>query len=573
LLSTNIIAQSTIDSKPRVKDFEFYKFDNGNTIILKSPKINTNDKVFESKLPYPILFIHGINSDSEVWNTTTNYLDSQYQFTFGGRFDFCLNADGNNNLANKNFYPTPGADISRFETSVQNGDYYYVNFDVGTNGSFSPLSLSPYYALSNQSAITKQGAALGKAIERVMQLTGKNKVVLIGHSMGGLCSREYIENPTNWQSDGQHHVAKLLTVGTPHGGSNMSGSGFSFLIGMDDRSEAIRDLRTSYYYSGEAGRFLFGGVEIQNSSNMNDNLQLPDFYNVDVNCNGVTNENLLGLNQKTIDNLIDYSCIIGRKSGEPTDGVVTEYSADFNNFYPSLAYSAKLFYYSAFSLTEVHVSLASQYYEILQGMDEPNVKELAYEINTDKNYIGFTTMQSTVNSTADDTDFYKFSITSNVNATISISNIVTSQINAEILDITGNLIGNTYSNSNSPVINFQQNLALGDYYLKISSLNPTNTNYTTPYQFAITTSVLGVNEFTNKNIQYYPNPTKDRIYLENQHFIKATVFSILGQELETINLKPSDAKQILDLSKYEKGNYMILLENEIEKKTIKIIRE
>jgi len=47
--------------------------------------------------------------------------------------------------------------------------------------------------------------------------------------MGGLASREYIQNTSNWQSDNVHHVAKLLTVGTPHGGSNASDSFITFL--------------------------------------------------------------------------------------------------------------------------------------------------------------------------------------------------------------------------------------------------------------------------------------------------------------------------------------------------------
>ena len=51
-----------------------------------------------------------------------------------------------------------------------------------------------------------------------MNLTNKDKVILFGHSMGGLCAREYLQNSSNWQTDGSHHVAKLITRGTPHGG-------------------------------------------------------------------------------------------------------------------------------------------------------------------------------------------------------------------------------------------------------------------------------------------------------------------------------------------------------------------
>jgi len=210
--------EEKFEYKPRPKEFE-YIYQKGDSLIpLKMPVIADEESrlIFQSKLPYPIIFIHGLNSDSNTWNTTTNYFDTQYGFTYGGRFDFCLNADGNNSVANKNFYPTPGADIAAFETSIINGDYYTVNFSVKINGAFGTD------ILSNQAAVAKQGVALKKAVERVLQITGKDKVILVGHSMGGLCSREYIQNNTNWQADGRHHVAKLLTAGTPNGGSNAS---------------------------------------------------------------------------------------------------------------------------------------------------------------------------------------------------------------------------------------------------------------------------------------------------------------------------------------------------------------
>ena len=59
----------------------------------------------------------------------------------------------------------------------------------------------------------------------------------MGHSMGGLASREYLQNPDNWQADGDHHVAKLLTIGTPNGGSNTTGGSLlGAFFGIDESS-------------------------------------------------------------------------------------------------------------------------------------------------------------------------------------------------------------------------------------------------------------------------------------------------------------------------------------------------
>jgi uncharacterized alpha/beta hydrolase family protein len=567
-ISSIVFSQNErIEFKPRSADFEYFEYRNDSIFSLKTPIQNTTSRVFESKLPYPIIFIHGLNSSSETWNTSTDYYDTQYGFTFGGRFDFCLNADNNNTTTNKNFYPTAGADIAAFESLVQNGDYYYVNFNVNPNGAVGTT------VLSNQSAIAKQGAAVRVAVQRVMEVTGKDKVILVGHSMGGLASREYIQNSYNWQSDNQHHVAKLLTLGTPHGGSNASDNPIAFFTSVSPQSEAIRDLKTTYYYSGEGSHFLFGGLEVQNSASMNDNSNSPDFFNSDINCNGILGENIQGLNQKPIDNLIDFSCVIGRitnafGSNVTTDGVVPEPSSNMNTYLTGLTYPAKLFYFnSGYDLIENHTELPGYPYQMMQGLDEPNFKELAYGIQTNKNYIGYTTVQ---NPTGADNDYFKFTVTDNVNAIVNVSSIVTSAMNGTILNSAGTAVGASQNNSGA-TISFTRTLAPGDYYLKLTSTNPTNTNYTTPYQFNITTT-LSADDTSFESFVFYPNPVKDILNLENITLSKATVYSVLGQLIETKTFE-NETSNTLDLSSLESGIYLIVLENDSLQKTIKVIKE
>ena len=551
-----------IEFKPRPVDFEYFEYRNDSIFPLKTPVDNSASRVFESKLPYPIIFIHGLNSSSETWNDATDYYDTQYSFTYGGRFDFCLNADNNNATTNKNFFPTAGADIAAFESFVQNGDYYYVNFNVNPNGSVGTT------VLSNQSAVAKQGAAVKVAVQRVMAVTGKDKVILVGHSMGGLASREYIQNSYNWQADNQHHVAKFLTLGTPHGGSNASDIPGSFLTGTETRSEALRDLKITYYYSGEPSRFLFGGIEINNSSNMNEHLFGPDYWNIDVNCNGTIGDNIVGLNQKPIDNIIDFSCVLGRINGSSSDGVVTETSGTLGNYFTGtgLTYPIKYFYYTSIGI-ENHTALPSQYYEIMQGLDEPNVKELSYRISTNKDYIGYTTVQ---NPTGADNDFFKFTIADNVNAVVSVSSIVTSSMNGTILNSAGTAVGASQNNSGN-TLSFTRTLTPGDYFLRLTSISPTNTNYQTPYQFNITTT-LSADDNSFASFTYYPNPVKDILHLDNISLTKASIYSLLGQLIETKSFENSTSNT-LDLTNLESGIYLIVLENDLEQKTIKVIKE
>ncbi len=51
-------------------------------------------------------------------------------------------------------------------------------------------------------------------IDRAKQRAGADKVILVGHSMGGLVARSYIQGP-----DYAHDVARLFTLGTPHRGA------------------------------------------------------------------------------------------------------------------------------------------------------------------------------------------------------------------------------------------------------------------------------------------------------------------------------------------------------------------
>lgn len=557
-----LIAQTTF--KPRQQQLEFIELHNGELSVLKTPQATLQS--FVSKLPYPIIFVHGLNSSSDTWNTSTDYFDNQYNFSFGGRLDYCLNADSNNTLANTNFYPTPNADIAAFQTNFQNGDYFYVNFNVEPNGTIDTS------VLSNQAAITKQGAAMKDAVQRVLQITGKDKVILVGHSMGGLASREYLQNTINWQSDNQHHVAKLLTLGTPHGGSNASDNPLAFFTSVNVRSEAIRDLKQTYYYSGEPSVFLFGGAEIQNSSTMNDNSYSPDFYNVDINCNGTVGESITGLNQRAADHFIDYSCVIGRITGGTTDGVVAEPSSLLNTYITGLTYPAKYFYFnSSFDFIENHTELPGKYYQIMQGLDEPNFKELAYGINTNQDYYGFTTVQA--NSGTADLDFYKFTVSDAIDAQINISSITTSNMNAILLDETGNNIGSTHNNSGNS-ISFSETLAAGNYFLKITSVNPSTTNYQTPYQFSITTTLNNSSFSSDENtIRIYPNPATNVLTIYGSEMEKISIYNLLGQQVLLLNNLNTSNQQTLDISPLQSGVYLLNVENNQKQYTLKFIKE
>ena len=300
---------------------------------------------------YPIIFVHGWAGDETSWQGMSNEIESVWGDSLMIPGDNSPLTEGTVYYANLNWQYgqtnlTGANGVVEYNNSYVDDDVvvheqfnnaplllpnrcvYAVSFNtrrdpndasiklVHSNSSEWGQSATPVgESDSNEASAYKQGYALGRAINAILQASGKNKVILVAHSMGGLAAREYLQrsvagsnvwwvNPN--VSDG-HKVAKLLTVGTPHRGSNVGNtvSGYNAVISalsataMDLKSEAVRDLRyfynngapTSGTYNNSAYQFGNGEASIIN---------YPAFYNNDVDCNGTDQESIEGINQNGI---------------------------------------------------------------------------------------------------------------------------------------------------------------------------------------------------------------------------------------------------------------------------------
>ncbi|MBU1939122.1 hypothetical protein KKA04_05335, partial [Patescibacteria group bacterium] len=308
-------------------------------------------KAMAEKPPYPIILIHGLNSSYTMWDEVVAQFKS-YGWTYGGVLSVDLNKDDNNNTG------SIAKDVEEpiwkeFDYNA-NGDFFLLNFDTMYSHSWDASSLS------NQAAIRKQGKALNLCIKEILVDKGlwynqvNGRVILIGHSMGGLSAREYLQRlsddlmPNNHEwwvkpnEEGGHRVARLVTIGTPHLGSWMWN--FKIISGVENKSEATRDLRCN----DGTGVYLFGGFESD----------IPDsFYNKDVNCDGNNNTlyRITGLNEydkkgklkMPLPSDVKYVCIIGNASelyGTPFglddsdgDGVVDKMRQNLNSVVPNIA--------------------------------------------------------------------------------------------------------------------------------------------------------------------------------------------------------------------------------------------
>ncbi|MFD7128496.1 MULTISPECIES: alpha/beta fold hydrolase [Streptomyces] len=82
---------------------------------------------------------------------------------------------------------------------------------------------------------------LGRHVEDIRARTGHSRVDIVGHSLGGLIARYYVQ-----RLGGDRRVRTLVTLGTPHGGTAVApGAGIHPIVRqMRGGSSVIEELRT-----------------------------------------------------------------------------------------------------------------------------------------------------------------------------------------------------------------------------------------------------------------------------------------------------------------------------------------
>ncbi len=87
-----------------------------------------------------------------------------------------------------------------------------------TCAGLGPITGFEYWSLGKTSSAARR---LGAYVERVCAATGADEVDLIGHSMGGMVCRYFVS-----LAGGGERVRNLITLGSPHAGTDVSGFGF-----------------------------------------------------------------------------------------------------------------------------------------------------------------------------------------------------------------------------------------------------------------------------------------------------------------------------------------------------------
>ena len=166
-----------------------------------------------------VLFVHGIYSNGTTWYDMLN------------RFEII----GDNNLQSHHIYAGFNSNnmINLYGNLIQSKYYTLTMYELSdrNDGSFDFLSFE------------KQGKLIKAAVDYLLRFNNAEKVILVGHSMGGLAIYSYLKN-----EDGVSNTLQIFTIGTPYKGSsmadlfvNLNSTYPDFFIMFDENIEYITD--------------------------------------------------------------------------------------------------------------------------------------------------------------------------------------------------------------------------------------------------------------------------------------------------------------------------------------------
>ncbi len=354
--------------------------------------------------PYPVVFVHGLFGNQASWTVPRLDMIDEGVVSREVIVHFSANADqniGSSNVATDTAFVAWST--RALEPITPNGDdrLFTVNFDRRGFPSFAGHANDEY---SNTASIMKTGAALGSIIDRILAIPGMpDKVILVGHSMGGLTIREYLQrtdgngNHRWWDDNVGHRVASVATLVTPHHGSMLLA-----YVGFEPNdideswfdvraSEATRDLRT-WHYTGlfnteHDGVYLYGGSEDVASG-----WGFLSYWNKDVNCDGNESGTAVGVSYANsgadayTDNPamplptdIPYRWLTSvSETNPPGDGVVELWSQWLHQNGVAVPATA-----DTVRADVPHMPVHDDLRAVYRGMDEPDEEEFAYEIQLD----------------------------------------------------------------------------------------------------------------------------------------------------------------------------------------------
>ncbi len=546
--------------------------------------------------PYPIIFMHGYTGSQFSWEPFANHLDVNAIWgPWADTYHAVLNAyENEERIAGPDGILNTNDDdvmvsFSNETNTLAPGCIYTYNFEnfwnenpgdpqINIQSGDSPGGTFASESDSNEEAAFKQGYVLGRMIEAVLAANpGKRQVILVGHSMGGLVGREYLQrldgngNPRWWVNPNGsrgHRVAKLITVATPHRGSNLFGNPFRpsepQRDGVPDiNSSATRDLRYNYFcaFCSSPGPYLFGGNEGNGFG----------WHTDDINVDGDENDFIQGINidgedqgfddpwDGTVDNpafplpkTVSYTWITSNNGGSDDDVVDLARQWIYNNDGPVPSDGVPYRLTDTLLTDRFHLDLQEDTDTVIRGLDEPDFRNRAYTVDAGITYAGTATVRSAQAPDGrpnTDPDWYKFSsnggeVTVDFTPTPGLGGRLDILVpSSASIDSVASLGGFDFE-GDSPIIRTPSlTLGGGTYYIRVRHKRVTRQSWQQPYTFTIndvpasivaTSAAAGATENLSLDANY-PNPfnpeTVIPFTIQRDGHVTLSVYDVMGRRI------------------------------------------
>lgn len=203
-----------------------------------------NDECRYDEKSYPTIFLHG--------HAFTSGKDSAYSLDAFNKFQSELFEDK---------YRIGGTFLpNQKKSDFVHGEWGKVNFPITVKATYYldvyDIEGNLINEQSNQKSILTYAQRLGDVVELVRYRTGRDKVNIVAHSMGGLVAREYIKNYS-----GESSVNKLIMIGTPNNGTYGGANTACELVGGASIECAEMREGSSFITSLNSGDKTPGNVE------------------------------------------------------------------------------------------------------------------------------------------------------------------------------------------------------------------------------------------------------------------------------------------------------------------------
>jgi predicted nucleic acid-binding Zn-ribbon protein len=207
---TNILISDHCSFNPRniklttPKELGTIGYDKSNTEVKSKTILGNCEELncYNNRDTFPVLFVHGhMFTDSK-----DPMVDSRYTFDnmisymashTNNAFDAGTIVDRGNEFLDSGLKTNPG--VALFRTT------YYGYAYIDSSGKFQ-------FEKRNYESITEYANKLNNIIDAILETTGRKKVKIVSHSMGGLVVREYLRRY------GSSKVDTFIMIGTPNQG-------------------------------------------------------------------------------------------------------------------------------------------------------------------------------------------------------------------------------------------------------------------------------------------------------------------------------------------------------------------